>query len=216
VSTVLDVVAGAAIGGFVAIAQTLVSGRNARQVTEATIEGEHRQRLWEKQSAAYEATVNELLARQTRREALTSRGDPGNIGSHPVQELRKAEELENIQIRAALRAYASEDVWAASEEADKANVAFWVSLSALASAVAVLNLRAQQVHEGESEEQLTPTPDYQGALDAMNQAKSDARRADDALFGAINRELAWKPPSVGKPTASRSRAGRFMRRQVPY
>jgi hypothetical protein len=39
-------------------------------------------------------------------------------------------------------------------------------------------------------------PDYPSALAAMNKAKSDAWAADDALFDAINRELAWKPAST--------------------
>jgi hypothetical protein len=69
-------VVGVAIGGVIAIAGTAVNGRIALRTTKTTIEGEERQRLWEKRCAAYEETVREVLARQTRREALTSRGDP--------------------------------------------------------------------------------------------------------------------------------------------
>src|SRR5690348_12737748 len=114
VSTVIDAawigVAGVAVGGLVAVTQTVVNGRISRRVAATTVEGEHRQRLWEKQSAAYEVTVRAVLERRARREALTGRGDVGNIGSHPVEELRKAEEPEGIQTRAAMRAYASEAV----------------------------------------------------------------------------------------------------------
>jgi hypothetical protein len=63
VSTVIDVawigVAGVAVGSVITIGGTIVNARIARRVTAATIEGEHRQRLWEKQSAAYEVTVKQ-------------------------------------------------------------------------------------------------------------------------------------------------------------
>lgn len=96
------------IGGVISITGTVVNGRIAHRAAKTTIEGEHRQRLWEKQSAAYEETVREVLARQTRREVLTSRGDPGNIGSHPIQEMREHEEPKSIEIKALLLAYASQ------------------------------------------------------------------------------------------------------------
>jgi hypothetical protein len=96
VPTVIEVawigVAGVAIGGFITIAGTAVNGRIAHRAAETTIEGEHRHRVWDKQSAAYEETVREVRARQTRRHALTSRGDTGNIGSHPREEIFKHEE----------------------------------------------------------------------------------------------------------------------------
>ena len=105
-ASVIDVawigVAGVAVGGFISIIGTAVNGRIANKAAETTIEGEHRQRLWEKQSAAYEETVREVLARQTRRQVLTSRGDVGNIGSHPIEEMRRREEPESIRIRALL------------------------------------------------------------------------------------------------------------------
>jgi hypothetical protein len=93
-------VVGVAIGGVITIAGTVVNGRIALRTTETTIESEERQRLWEKRCAAYEETVREVLARQTRRETLTSRGDPGNIGSHPIEEMRKHEEPQSIRISA--------------------------------------------------------------------------------------------------------------------
>jgi hypothetical protein len=56
VASVIDVawigVAGVAVGGFISTMGTVVNGRIAHRAAEATIEGEHRQRLWEKQSAA--------------------------------------------------------------------------------------------------------------------------------------------------------------------
>jgi len=195
VSTVIDAawigVAGVAVGGLVAVTQTLVNGRIARRVAETTIEGEHRQRLWEKQSAAYEDAVKEVLARRTRREALTSRGDVGNIGSHPVEERRKAEEPESIQIRAALRAYASDAVWAAYERADEANTGFWVNLGELQSAHLATQHRAEREQAGERADHLPPVPDYQRALDEMFESRGDAQVEDEALFDAINSELAW-------------------------
>jgi hypothetical protein len=195
VSTVIDAawigVAGVAVGGLVAVTQTVVNGRLSRLVAATTVEGEHRQRLWEKQSAAYEVTVKRVLARRVRREALTSRGDVGNIGSHPVEELRKAEEPEEIETRATMRAYASEDAWAVYERADEANTAFWLSLESLASAQAVNDLRAGRATADMGGP--LPDPDYPGKLAAMNKAKRDAWAADDALFDAINRELSWKP-----------------------
>ena len=160
--------AGVAIGGFISITGTAVNGRIAHRAAETTIEGERRQRLWEKQSAAYEETVREVLARQTRREALTSRGDVGNIGSHPIEEMRKREEPESIRIRALMLAYASAAVWAAYEEADSANTLFWVNLSSLASAQIATQSRAEQKSAGVSERSLRPEVDYQGALDAMH------------------------------------------------
>lgn len=183
------------MGGLVAIAQTVVNGRITRRAAETTIEGEHRQRLWEKQSAAYEVTVKAVLARRVRREALTSRGDVGNIGSHPVQELRKAEEPGEIQTRAAMRAYASPAVWAAYERADEANAAFWMSLIDLASA----HTLEQAAGPGKG----IFGPDYPTAVAAMNKTKTDAWTADDALFEAINRELAWRPASTKTPGTKR-------------
>ena len=109
--------AGVAIGSVITIVGTAINGRIARRATAMTLEAEHRQRLWEKQSAAYEETVREVLARQTRRETLTSRGDPGNIGGHPVEEMRKSEEPESVRIRALMLADASAAVWGAYEEA---------------------------------------------------------------------------------------------------
>jgi hypothetical protein len=180
--------AGVLAGGFVAIIQSVVNGRSTRQVAEVTIQGEHRQRLWEKQSAAYEDAVKEVLARRIRREALTSGGHVGDAGSHPLEELLKAEEPESIQLRAALRAYASEVVWAAYEAADKANTVFWVTLGTFAPESEKLAIWRQT---GLSVDDLPIDP--QEALADMDKSKRDAGVADDALFKAINRELAWNP-----------------------
>jgi hypothetical protein len=186
-------------GGLVTIAGAVVNGWNTRQVAETTIEGEHRQRLWEKQSAAYEDTVREVLARRTRRNALTSRGDVGNIGLTPIKEMRKAEEPESIRVRSALRAYASEAVWAAYEKADEANNEFWVSLGRLQSANYARQHRAERQQAGEREGQLPPAPDYQTALHEMNESKGDAWVFDEGLFDAINRELVWGRSSTRTP-----------------
>jgi hypothetical protein len=186
------------LGGTVAVA--IVGFRNTRNATARTVEANtsntvralaaaRSDRLWDKQAAAYVDAVAEVLARRTRREALTSRGDVGNIGSHPRDERLKAEEPESIQIRAALRAYASEAVWAAYETADEANTAFWLSLQNLSSAPLTVPPPAS---EGEP-----PGLDYQRALDAMHGWKSEAGRADDAPFEAVNRELAWSPSGTG-------------------
>ena len=175
-------VVGVAIGGVITIAGTAVNGRIALRTTKATIQGEERQRLWEKRCAAYEETVREVLARQTRREALTSRGDPGNIGSHPIEEMRKHEEPESIRIRALMLAYASGAVWTAYEDADSVNTQFWVNLARLASAVGMRSL--------------TPGVDYQEVLDAMYKSKEDAVTADKELFDKINQELSWTPRTV--------------------
>ncbi|MGO8960949.1 MAG: hypothetical protein ACLQFR_26810 [Streptosporangiaceae bacterium] len=127
-STVVDVawisVVGAAVGGGFALMGSMASTRIARKAAEVTIDGRHNQRLWEKQAAAYEEAVREVQARRTRRTTLTSRGDIGNIGSHSIQELFKAEEPEISRIRAGLRPYTSADVWAAYQAADQANAAF--------------------------------------------------------------------------------------------
>jgi hypothetical protein len=192
-SSVIDVawigVAGVGVGGFISIAATAVNGRIAHRAAETTIAGEHRQRLWEKQSAAYEETVREVLARQTRRQALTSRGDTGNIGSHPREEIFKHEEPESVRIRALLLAYASTPVWAAYEGAEVANTLFWVNLGKLASAQLATQSWAEQQSAGVSDAALPPKADYEGALDAMYRSREDAKSADQALFDAINREL---------------------------
>jgi hypothetical protein len=153
-------VAAVVAGGLVSVAGAMVNGWNTRRVAETTIEGEHRQRLWEKQSAAYEDAVKEVLARRTRRDALTSRGDVGNIGSHPIEEMRKAEEPESIKIRSALRAYASTAVWTAYEKADEANDEFWVSLGRLQSAHIASEHRAERQQAGERDQL---PPDYESA-----------------------------------------------------
>jgi hypothetical protein len=183
-------VAGVAIGSVISIVGSAVNGRITRHATEMGIEAEHRQRLWEKQSAAYEETVREVLARQTRREVLTSRGDPGNIGAHPVEEMRKGEEPESVRIRALMLAYASAAVWAAYEEADKANTLFWVALGRLASALGTTQVRAG--HESTDTTDSPPAGvDYQGVLAAMYKSREDAVAADQVLFAAINCELSW-------------------------
>jgi hypothetical protein len=137
--------------------------------------------------------VREVLARQTRREVLMSRGDVGNIGSHPIEEMREREEPESIRIRALLLAYASAAVWAAYEEADSANTLVWVNLSRLASAQIATQSQAEEKSAGMSESSLPPEVDYQGALDAVHNSKKDAVAVDKALFDAINRELSWVP-----------------------
>lgn len=205
VSGVIDVAwigaAGVAIGGLISIIGTAVNGRIAHRTAETTIEGEHRQRLWEKQSAAYEEAVRVVLARQTRREVLTSRGDVGNIGSHPIEEMRRNEEPESIQIRALLLAYASQAVLAAYETADSANVAFWMNLAGLASALAATQARSEQEPVGVSEDYWPPKVDYQSALDAVHKSKKDAVTVDKALSDAINRELSWTPQPMPGPSA---------------
>lgn len=193
--------AGVAIGGFISITGTAVNGRIARRAAETTIVGEHRQRLWEKQSAAYEETVREVLARQTRREALTSRGDVGSIGSQPIEEMRKHEEPESIRIRALMLAYASTAVLAAYEEADDANTLFWVNPSRLVSAQIETQSRSEQESAGIGVESLRPEVDYQGALDAMHESKKDAIVVNKALFDAINRELGWATQRISASTA---------------
>jgi hypothetical protein len=207
VSDVVDVawISAAAVvaGGLVAIAGQVASARIARAAAKATIAGDRDARLWERRAGAYVDAVREVLARRTRREALTSRGDIGNVGRHPIEEIQKAEQTEIIEIRSVLRAYASQDVWAAYEHADKANTAFWVSLTKLVSAHLVSEDRARQLQEGANVDHM-PDPDYSGALDAMNRCRADAGTADDALFDAINRELGWR--------AAERRSPRFGRR----
>lgn len=83
---------------------SIVGSRSARQVAIATINASHNARVWENRAAAYEDAVREVLARRTRRVALTSRGDIGNIGSKPIEEMRKAEEPEIIRIARYLQA----------------------------------------------------------------------------------------------------------------
>jgi hypothetical protein len=192
-------VVGVAVGGVVTVAGSMANGLMTRRVAETTIEGEHRQRLWEKQSAVYEDVVREVLARRTRRDVLTSRGDVGNIGSHPIEEMRKAEEPESIKIRSALRAYASEAVWTGYETADEANNEFWASLGRLQSAHLASQHRAERPYAGEREDQLPPGPDYQSALDEMQESKGEAWIADEELFEAINSELVWSRFSARTP-----------------
>lgn len=181
----------------------MITARITLRVAEKTIEGEHRQRRWEKQSAAYEEAVKEALARRTRREALTGRGDVGNIGSLPTEELRKSEEPESTRIRVALRTYASEAVWTAYEAADRANTVFWTNLGKLASAQLAGQWRTEGQQAAEREDHLPPDPDYEGALEAMYESRSNARSADEALCDVINRDLGYRP------------AGRVMARLVP-
>lgn len=123
-----------AVGVIGTVVVSIVGSRNTRQTTLATISASHNARVWEKQAAAYEEAAREVLARQSRRMAITSRGDIGNVQGQPIQEIFKSEEPEIIRIRAALRPYASAEVWAAYKVADEASIAFWVSLTKLASA----------------------------------------------------------------------------------
>ena len=186
-------VAGVAVGSFLSFLGTTLNGRITHRAAEAAIEGERRQRLWDKQSAAYEETVREVLARQIRREALTSRGDVGNIGRHPIEEGRKHEEPENIRIKALMLAYASPAVWTAYENADKANALFWRNLFDLASAQLITQMQAEQQSTDEEESSRPLEVNYQGVLDAVSMAKEGAVATDQALFDAINRELSWAP-----------------------
>jgi hypothetical protein len=183
----------AAVPGSLGIIGTVVvsvvGSRTTRQATIATINAGHSARVWEKRAAAYEEAVREVLARRTRREATTSRGDLGGVESKAVEELFQAEESEIIRIRAALRPYTSAEVWTAYKAADEANTAFWVSLSNLASANATAQYRAGRLQQAVTADELPPEPDYQGALDAMYEARSAAATADEAFFDVINREL---------------------------
>ena len=63
----------AGIAGSVLVA--IVSSRNSRRATETTIQSERHLRLWEKQAAAYEEVVKEMLLRRTQREYALSHGD---------------------------------------------------------------------------------------------------------------------------------------------
>lgn len=184
-----------AVGVIGTVVVSIVGSRNTRQTTLATISASHNARVWEKQAAAYEEAAREVLARQSRRMAITSRGDIGNVQGQPIQEIFKSEEPEIIRIRAALRPYASAEVWAAYKVADEASIAFWVSLTKLASAHYVTEDRGQRMQQGVTDDELPPDPDYQGALDAMYAARSAAGDADDAFFEVVNRELAWQGPS---------------------
>lgn len=183
----------AAVPGSLGIIGTvvvsIVGTRTTRQATIATINADHKARVWEKRAAVYEDAVSEVLARRTRRESLTSRGDVGNIGSKPVEELRKIEEPEIIRIRAALRPYASANVWAAYVVADDVNTAFWISLSNLAMANIPTQDRADRMQQAVVRDESPPQSDYQIALEAMYTARSAAAAADEAFFGVINREL---------------------------
>jgi hypothetical protein len=104
-----------------------------RATARVSVAADRSHRLWEKRTGAYEDAVRELLECRKRREALTSRGDVGNIGSYPREELLMAENPETIRVRSLLRSYASQTVWSACERADEANCAFWVRLGWLQS-----------------------------------------------------------------------------------
>jgi hypothetical protein len=201
----------AAIPSGLAIISTatvsIVSSRNAKKATIATIDAGHNARLWEKRASAYEDAVKEVQARRIRREALTSRGDIGSVGSKPIEETRKAEEPEIIKIRAALRPYASAEAWTAYQAADEANSAFWVSLTRLVSAHFGAEHRAQLREQGVPDDGLPPDPGYQQVLDAMYKARTAASDADEALFRVINRELAWRAPTAAAPSAQPAVAG---------
>jgi len=184
------IAAGVGALGIVSTAVVSISGsRNTRKATTATIDAARDARVWEKRTAAYEDAAEEVMARQTRRTAITSRGDIGNVKGQPTKEIFKSEEPEIIRIRAALRPYASANVWAAYKAADEANIAFWASLSKLASTHYVTEDRNRLMHQGVADDELPDDPDYQCALDAMYKARTDAATADDAFFASINREL---------------------------
>lgn len=193
-SSVVEAAWIAAIPGSLGIIGTVVVSyigyRGSRQATIATINAGHDARVWEKQTSAYEDAVREVLARRSRRDAITGRGDIGNIGSQPREEILKGEEPEIIRIRAALRAYASEQGWAAYQEADESNAAFWVSLSRLVSANSAAESSGQSMR-GASESQVSPSGYYHNVLDSMHAAKRKAAEVDDAFFHVVNSELAW-------------------------
>jgi hypothetical protein len=191
---------GLVAGSAITIVGQWASGRAGRLAANATIEADRRHRLWEKRTAAYEDAAGEVLARRTRREALTSRGDIGNVGSHPADEMRKAEEPGIIRIRSLLEAYASQAVRAAYQGADDANIAFWGSLTRLVSANLQDKYRRPQLEAGETGEtgELAAEADYAGALAAMQASRTAARAADDEFFAAINAELSWRAPDKAR------------------
>jgi hypothetical protein len=186
--------AGIIAGGFIAISGQITSARLASKTAEGTIAADRNQRLWERRAGAYVDMVQDVLARRTRREALTSRGDIGNIQDNPRRELYDvAEAPEHIRLRAVLRAYASPEVWTATGRADTANSEFWISLIKLQSANSTNEERRKLQQAGAAEDELPPDPRYQDRLNAMYAARRQARAADDALFDVINSELSWRP-----------------------
>lgn len=188
-------IAGIAVGGIIAVSGQLVAARMSNKSAEGAVKAERNKLLWERRAAAYVDTVQDVLARRTRRESLTSRGDIGNVGNKPIREIQDVPETaESIRLRAVLRAYASPEVWAAFESADAANIVFWVSLTHLVS-----------THYSERE-----NPDaYAKALAAMQEARKHARSKDDRLFDMINGELSWRPEG-------RDRTQRPFRLSLPW
>jgi len=85
----------------------MVNGRITRRVAAAAVESEHRQRLWEKQTAAYEDAVQEVLARQIRRGAALQ----GQIGRAVLAEPAQPRRLRvsTRKVKAALSRYNKAD-----------------------------------------------------------------------------------------------------------
>jgi hypothetical protein len=197
-------VSGALVGVIGSTTIAISSARNTRRSVEVTIEAERLQRLWEKQAAAYEDVVKEMLLRRTQREYALSHGD---IGSGPPALsllLRRSDDPESVQVKALLLAYGSAAVQRTYEASEQVTVRVTQAAYNLNQVNDQL-MRAQNSLQMADAELQEPLPDYGEALERLHALKAEAFEVDQQLFDAINHELAWRPGrSNGDPASPRA------------
>ena len=209
-----------ALGIIGTVTATIVGSRNTKRATEATIAAgaatttatltaAREDRLWEKQCAAYEATLEALLYRQQKLR-------------HDLRMYRLDEDSEEklkdffgsyeppgwFPAQARLDAYASEPVMDA----------FKVTIEAHASAL----LRYQRYSTMADDNKLAAQSGQSGtahggeetiaALRAVNLAIEDAEAKDDQLIRLIRDELRSKPEAATLPATPPIKRHRLWRR----
>jgi hypothetical protein len=175
------------VAGSVTVA--IVSSRNTRKATEATVEGERIQRFRERQATAYEDAIGEVLLRSTRREKIFSQGDIG--GAMPqLREIRsRNEEPESLRVHGLLMAYASPGVRRAYEAAVDADEQVGRRLVELVQANTAHMAASGRRETGESTEPLQPVPDYKAIhADLMSERDLAVAKAD-AFVEAVREAL---------------------------
>lgn len=189
---------------------SVTSVRNTRRSVRDTIDHERRQRLWEKQAAAYEDVVKEMLLRRTQREYALGHGDIG-AGPTALRELlRRSDDPETIRIKALLLAYGSVAVQRAYEDSEQFTAKVTQATHHL-NHVNDMHMKAR-IGKEPNAEHLEPLPDYGQALSHLHALKAEAFEVDQRLFDAINHELAWNSTTSNSPSLSEIRQLPFLGR----
>jgi hypothetical protein len=164
--------AGVGVGGTVTIA--IVSFRSTLASVREQIEADRRNRIWEKQAAAYTDAIAVLANRQMIRRNRLQGVMTGTVPEEPPAL------IEWEAVKARLAAYASPAVLDALEALIMAGRDFETKVTAFAAAKEQAKLMADSGH---------PAPDTASERDAATEALTGASRLNDELIHTIRDEL---------------------------